>query len=53
VKEFWMIDANTRSTWVHVGPSGERWSSITERGPRDALTTSALPRFSIRLGEID
>ena len=53
VKEFWVIDANTRSTWVHGGPSGERWSSITERGPQDALTAPALPGFSIRLGEID
>jgi Uma2 family endonuclease len=53
VKEFWVIDANTRSTWMHIGPSGDGWSSITERGPQDTLTTSALPGFSIRLGEID
>jgi Uma2 family endonuclease len=53
VKEFWVIDANTRSTWVHTGPSGEGWSSITEHGPQDVLTTPALPDFSIRLGEID
>jgi len=53
VKEFWVIDANTRSTWVHTGPSGDRWSSITERGPQDPLTSSTLPGFSIRLGEID
>jgi Uma2 family endonuclease len=53
VKEFWVIDANTRSTWVHAGPSGDRWSSITERNPLDSLTTPTLPGFSIRLGEID
>jgi Uma2 family endonuclease len=53
VKEFWVVDANTRSTWIHAGPSGDGWSSITERGPQDALTTPALPGFSIRLGEID
>lgn len=53
VKEFWVIDANTRSTWIHTAPSGDGWSSITERGPQDALTTHALPGFSIRLGEID
>jgi Uma2 family endonuclease len=52
-REFWVIDANTRATWVHVEPSGEGWSSITEHGPQDVLTTSALPGFSIRLGEID
>ena len=53
VKEFWVIDANTRSTWVHTGASGDGWSSITERGPQDVLTAPALPGLSIRLGEID
>jgi Uma2 family endonuclease len=53
VKEFWVVDANTRSTFVHTGPSGDGWSSIAERGAQDALTTPALPGFSIRLGEID
>ena len=53
VREFWVIDANTRSTWVHIGPSGEGWSSITERGAQDALATPALPGFSIRLAAID
>ncbi len=53
VKEFWVIDANERITWVHTGPSGDGWSSIVERVPKDALTTLALPGFSIRLAEID
>jgi Uma2 family endonuclease len=53
VKEFWVVDANTNSTWVHTGPSGDGWSSIVERGAYDALTTPALPGFSIRLAEID
>jgi Uma2 family endonuclease len=53
VKEFWVVDANTRSTWVHTGPSGDGWSSIVEHGPEDTLTTPALPGFSVRLDEID
>ncbi|MGA2126534.1 MAG: Uma2 family endonuclease [Xanthobacteraceae bacterium] len=53
VKEFWVIDANSGSTWVHTGPSGDGWSSITQSGPEDVLTTSALPGFSIRICEID
>jgi Uma2 family endonuclease len=53
VKEFWVVDANERTTWVHTGPSGEGWSSIVKSGPEDALAISALPGFSIRLGEID
>jgi Uma2 family endonuclease len=51
VREFWVVDANARTTWVHTGPSGDGWSSIVEHGPDDVLTTSALRGFSIRLGE--
>jgi Uma2 family endonuclease len=53
VREFWVIDANARTTWVHTGPSGDGWSSIAEHGPQDVLTTGALPGFSMRLAEID
>ena len=53
VREFWVIDANARTTWVHTGPSGDAWSSIVERGPQDVLTVAALPGFAIRLSEID
>jgi Uma2 family endonuclease len=53
VKEFWVVDANAGTTWVHTGPSGDGWSSIVERGPDDVLATSTLPGFSIRLGDID
>lgn len=52
VREFWVIDANERVTWIHTGPSGDGWSSIVERAPQDALTTPALPGFTIRIGEI-
>jgi Uma2 family endonuclease len=52
IREFWVIDADARVTWVHTGPSGETWSSIVERGPQDVLTTPAVPGFSIRLADI-
>jgi len=53
VREYWVIDANERVTWVHTEPRSGRWSSIVKRGSQDALTTPALPSFSIRLDEID
>src|SRR5579871_1972440 len=53
VKEFWVVDANERTTWVHTGASGDGWSSIVKYGPRDTLTASAVPGLSIRLDEID
>jgi Uma2 family endonuclease len=52
IREFWVIDANERITWIHTGPTGEEWSSIVERAPTDLLTTSALPNFSMRLADI-
>jgi hypothetical protein len=53
VREFWVIDANERIAWIHTGPSGEDWASIVERGPNEVLATPALPRFSIKLGDIE
>jgi Uma2 family endonuclease len=53
VREFWVIDANDRTTWVHTGPKGDGWSSIVKREAQDALTRSTLPGFSIRLSEIE
>jgi Uma2 family endonuclease len=53
IREFWAVDANECITWIHTGPRGDGWTSIVERGPNDALTTAALPNFSIRLSEID
>jgi hypothetical protein len=51
--EFWVVDANESITWIYTGPSGDGWASIVERGPNDVLTTAALPKFSIRLSQID
>jgi len=51
-REFWVVDANERSAWVHTGASGDGWSSVIKRGPDDVLTTLALPGFSIRLRDI-
>jgi len=52
VREFWVIDANEGTTWVHTGPSGDGWSSVIAYGPEDMLATPALPGFSIRLADI-
>lgn len=52
IREYWVIDANERRTFIHTGPSADDWSSIVERGPDDVLTTPALPGFSFKLGDI-
>ena len=53
LREFWLIDANAGVTWVHTGPTADGWSSVVERGPGEALTTSALPGLAIRLDDIN
>jgi Uma2 family endonuclease len=52
VREFWVIDANERVTWVHTNPAEDGWGSIVERKPNETLTTQAVPGFSIRLDAI-
>ncbi len=53
IREFWVIDANAGTTWVHTGPSGDMWESIVERKANETLTPAALPGFAFRLSEID
>lgn len=52
VREYWVVDALERITWVHTGPSGDAWLSIVERGPGETLTTAAVPGVAIRLDQI-
>jgi Uma2 family endonuclease len=53
VRELWVVDANERKAWVYTGPRAEGWSSIVEVGPQDPLTTAAIPRLTIKLGELE
>jgi Uma2 family endonuclease len=52
VNELWAIDAGRRCTFVHSGPGPQGWRSVVELGPNDALASTALPGFSMRLGSI-
>jgi Uma2 family endonuclease len=52
VREFWVVDANERVTWIHTGASGDGWASVVERGPDEVLRTSALPELAIRLDAV-
>jgi Uma2 family endonuclease len=51
-REFWVVDAARRATFVHREPEGEGWRSIVERGPDEALAIAALPGFSMRLAAV-
>lgn len=53
VQEFWVVDANARTAWVHTGPASDGWSSMVEHGPEDPIMTPALPGCSVKLGELE
>jgi len=52
VREFWVVDAARRRTFVHTGPKGGSWSHVIELGPSETLACAALPGFALRLGEV-
>src|SRR5271156_5072835 len=45
VREFWVVDAARRQTFVHTGPKGDGWGQVIERGPEETLACLALPGF--------
>jgi Uma2 family endonuclease len=52
VKEFWVVDAAQRRTYVHTEPKGEVWGVVRELGRDDTLSHPALPGLALRLGEV-
>ena len=52
VRELWVIDAVQRRTFIHTGPQGDSWASITEHGAEFVLTHPALSGFCQRLCDI-
>jgi len=52
IREFWVVDAAQRRTFVHTGPKGQGWNRVMEFGPEETLTCAALPGFALRLDEV-
>ena len=42
VRQFWVVDANERTAWVHTGPTGGGWSSFDTREPQQEMVAQAL-----------
>ncbi len=53
VREYWVVDAETRVTTVHIGPTAAGWATIREVPPTEFLRPTALPGLGIRVGDID
>jgi Uma2 family endonuclease len=52
VREYWVIQASTRATWVHRDPVGSGYASIVERPAEELLTPLLAPALAVRLADL-
>ncbi|MEW5962505.1 MAG: Uma2 family endonuclease [Pseudomonadota bacterium] len=52
VREYWVIDANTLETTVHLAPSAEGYGSVAMHPAPTALTPTLLPALSLSLAAL-
>lgn len=54
VQELWVVDAATRSTWVHRRPVEDgNWGSIELASSDAELSPTALPDITVRMADLD
>ena len=54
VREYWVIDADSVTTTVHLGPTPDgTWASITSHPATDTLTPTLVPALTLRLANRD
>lgn len=54
VQELWVVEAETRVTWVHRAPQPDgNWGSIERIVAQDAISPAALPEMSVRMSDLD
>lgn len=54
VAELWVVEAETRETWVHRQPHADgQWGSIERIAPATPLSPAALPQISVRMADLD
>jgi Uma2 family endonuclease len=53
VRELWVIDTNTRTTWVHRSAAEGHWRDIIEVRPNETLRFDAIPSFAVRLDQFN
>jgi Uma2 family endonuclease len=51
-REFWLIDARERVTWVHTRPENGEWGSVVKVPGTEPLTLAALPGLAFRVADV-
>jgi Uma2 family endonuclease len=53
VSELWVVEAETRVTWVHRQPQPDgNWGSIERVAAESVLSPAALPEISVRMSDL-
>ncbi len=50
VREYWVVDANTLDTTVHLSPSAEGYANVTTLPASATLSPTLLPALAVSLG---
>jgi Uma2 family endonuclease len=53
VREYWVIDARTKSTRVHRAPVAESYTDVRDVPATETLTPLLVPRLAVRLADLD
>lgn len=53
VRDYWVVDAAKRLTFVHRNPADGCYNEVTEHGPEAALAPLLLPGLSLRMAEVE
>ena len=51
-RELWVIDAATKVTSVHTGPTGVGWTNVREVQQIKTLRAALLPNFELRIADL-
>jgi Uma2 family endonuclease len=49
VREYWVVDATTGRTHIHLRPEGEAWQSVSLHEPHDVLQATLLAAVSLTI----
>jgi len=53
VRELWVIDTNSRTTWIHKSAAAGAWRGITETPSNETLRLDAIPALAVRLDQFN
>ena len=53
VREYWVIDANSLQTTVHLDPGADGYASVSARAPNQILAPLALAALAVSLGDLN